>query len=416
MKFGLQGARTLLDYIGHPERKFPSIHIAGTNGKGSTASMIASIFTAAGYKTGLYTSPHLVRFNERIRINGIQIPSQEVAKLVSIIQSEVKRNNNTFFEAVTAIAFKYFADSAVDIAIVETGLGGRLDATNVLKPIVSVITTIGFEHTQILGTSLEKIASEKGGIIKKGVPCITGIIPRRADQVLTDISRKRKSLLYRIHRKNIHFRNSSLDGLIVDFKMSNDSIKNVHISLAGEHQGVNALLAINAIELAIRYNKFTISKDAIRKGLKRVQRYSGIQARLSIIKRNPIVIIDVAHNQDAMDKLCASLRRLHIGKMHIVLGLMKDKAYKEIISILQRITKTAFIVKARTDRSRETDELVKEFLRYKIPTVSFNSVVKGVESVLELHDNVPVLITGSHFVVGEAMASLKKEKYLTINQ
>jgi dihydrofolate synthase/folylpolyglutamate synthase len=154
MKFGLQGIQNLLGYLGHPERNFPSIHIAGTNGKGSTASMIAAIFTAAGYKTGLYTSPHLVRFNERIRINGRPIPSRQVAKLLSSIQASVKHNNNTFFEAVTAIAFKYFADSAVEIAIVETGLGGRLDATNVLKPIVSVISTIGLEHTQILGTDI----------------------------------------------------------------------------------------------------------------------------------------------------------------------------------------------------------------------------------------------------------------------
>ena len=192
MKFGLQGIRTLLTSLDHPEKQFSSIHIAGTNGKGSTASMIAAIFTAAGYKTGLYTSPHLVSFNERIRINGKAISSQAVARLATAIHPEVKRNNCTFFEAVTAMAFKYFAESKVDIAVVETGLGGRLDATNILQPLVSVITTIGLEHTQILGASLEKIAFEKGGIIKKGVPCVTGVKSQKAVRVLSNICAKKE--------------------------------------------------------------------------------------------------------------------------------------------------------------------------------------------------------------------------------
>ncbi|RPI01254.1 MAG: bifunctional folylpolyglutamate synthase/dihydrofolate synthase, partial [Ignavibacteriae bacterium] len=184
MKFGLHGIRSLSAFLDHPEKSFPSIHIAGTNGKGSTASMIASIFTAAGYNTGLYTSPHLVRFNERIRINGKAISSRAVARLTHELQARVVKERGTFFETVTALAFQYFAESHVDIAIVETGLGGRLDATNILQPMVSVITTLGLEHTQILGDRLEKIAFEKGGIIKKKIPCITGVQSPRAVRVL----------------------------------------------------------------------------------------------------------------------------------------------------------------------------------------------------------------------------------------
>jgi dihydrofolate synthase/folylpolyglutamate synthase len=406
----------LLDSLDNPEEKFPSIHIAGTNGKGSTASMIAAMFTAAGYKTGLYTSPHLINFNERIRINGIPIPSRAVMKLTSAIRSDVERNRCTFFEAVTAIAFKYFADSAVDIAIVETGLGGRLDATNVLQPIVSVITTIGLEHTQVLGTSIGKIAFEKGGIIKKGVPVTIGIMPQKAKRVLRDICNQRQSQLIQIHLKEIRIRNSSLEGLTADFVLSKNVRKNIHVSLAGEHQASNALLAINAVEFAVRRSKFKIGIQAVRKGLKNIKKYSGLHARLSIIRQNPLVIADVAHNPDAIRKLCITLRQLHLHRMYVVFGLMQDKAYKEIISMLQQITKEVFIVEARTDRSRRADELVKEFRRYGAPTRKFNNVRGGIASVLRLHDDVPILITGSHFVVGEALAFLKKEKYLTINQ
>jgi dihydrofolate synthase/folylpolyglutamate synthase len=255
-----------------------------------------------------------------------------------------------------------------------------------------------------------------GGIIKRGVPCIIGIMPRTATQVLSKISEKRISSLHQIRQNDIRIRNSSLDGLTVDFKVSESTLRNVHVSLAGQHQAVNALLAINAVKIATRYNNFTIGIGEVRKGLRSVKLYSGIEARLSIVRRNPLIIADVAHNQDAMEMLCASLRQLHIAKMHIVFGLMKDKAYKSIISKLQRITRSAFVVEARTERSRNADELAEEFLRYRIPAKSFNNVGKGIASVLDLRDNVPILITGSHFVVGEAVAYLKREKYLTINQ
>ena len=226
MKFGLDGIRILLASFDHPEKQFPSIHIAGSNGKGSTASMIAAIFTAAGYKTGLYTSPHIVSFNERIRVNGKAISSQAVTKLLIAIRPEVEKNNCTFFEAVTAIAFKYFAESKVDIAIVETGLGGRLDATNTLKPLVSVITTIGLEHTQILGTSLEEIAFEKGGIIKKEIPCVIGVKSPRAIRVLSHICAIHNSRMVRVHTDKIHIRQSSLYGLSADFYLTGKIIKN----------------------------------------------------------------------------------------------------------------------------------------------------------------------------------------------
>ena len=416
MKFGLHGIRTLLNSLNHPEKQFASIHIAGTNGKGSTASMIAAIWTAAGYKTGLYTSPHLVSFNERIRINGQPIPSRAVVRLATTIRPEVERNNCTFFEAVTAIAFTYFAESEVDIAVIETGLGGRLDATNILQPQVSIITTIGLEHTQILGDSLEKIAFEKGGIIKNGVPCITGVKSRKAIRVLSSICDKKKSELIRIHPNKIFIRQSSLDGLSADFYISGKRVRNVKVSLAGRHQVMNALLAYEAVNIVAKRSNFRIGEKAIREGLAHIQRLSGIQARLSMVLRNPLVLADVAHNPEAMRVLCASLKQLRLGKMHIIFGLMQDKNYLTIISILRQIAKSIFVVKAQTERSRCTAELTQEIRRVGLPVKEFQRVAEGVSSALKQRDGTPILITGSHFVVGEAIAFLHKEKYLTINQ
>lgn len=416
MKFGLQGIRTLISFLDHPEKQFSSIHVAGTNGKGSTASMIAAIFTAAGYKTGLYTSPHLVSFNERIRINGKAISSRAVALLTTAIRPEVETNGCTFFEAVTAIAFKYFAESKVDIAIVETGLGGRLDATNILMPLVSVVTTIGLEHTQILGENLEEIAFEKGGIIKRGVPCITGVKSQKAIRILSSICFPKKSKLVRVNPKKILVRQSTIDGLLVDFYIAGKKIRNVKVSLAGKHQAMNALLALHAVEIAAQHSNFIIDEKAIREGLAHIQKFSGIKARLSIIQRNPLVLADVAHNPEAMRILCASLKRLRLVKIHIVFGLMQDKNYQTIISAFRQIAKSVFIVEAQTERSRCTMELAREVRRIGLPIKEFNNVADGVSSALRQHDGAPILITGSHFVVGEAIAFLNKEKYLTINQ
>jgi len=416
MKFGLHGIRSLVAFLDYPEKRFPSIHIAGTNGKGSTASMIAAIYTAAGYKTGLYTSPHLVRFQERIRINGKTISSQAVARLTTRMRTQIERNKNTFFEAVTAMAFTYFAESHVEIAVVETGLGGRLDATNILQPLVSVITTIGLEHTQILGTRIEEIAFEKGGIIKKGVPCVTGVRSPKAIRVLRSIGMRKNSPIIRISPKNILLRTSSLQGLSADYTVAGTRIKNVHVSLAGIHQASNALLALYAVKLAAKRSTLMIDDKAIREGLFHIQQNTGIQARLSIIQNHPLVLADVAHNPEAMRVLCASIKQFHLGTMHIVFGLMHDKNYLAIISALHQIAKSVFAVEARTERSRRATELSQKLQRMGVSVKEFHTVAEGVSSALKQHDGAPVLITGSHFVVGEALAFLRKEKYLTINQ
>jgi len=401
--------------MGNPEKRIVSVHVAGTNGKGSTASMISAILTAAGYKTGLYTSPHLVKFEERIRINGKPISKKELVRITNDIKSYVIKNRNTFFETATAIAFKYFADSNVDIAVLETGLGGRLDATNVVIPLVSIITSIGFEHTQILGNTLESIAKEKAGIIKKGVPCVIGIMPENAKKVLSDICLERGSVLIQVSEKDVKIKRSALDGLEVDFKLKGKNLKNIKISLGGNYQANNALTAINAIELIDAVSDFSIDSQSIYKGLGNIQKYSGLQARLSIIKKKPLIIADVAHNPDAASKLSQSLKEYNIGDVHLVFGIMKDKDHANIVYNLKDITKTAYVVKAKTHRAQDTGILANEFRKYGIKALEFDNVIKGFK-MAKRSANHPVLITGSHYVVGEIFAYLSGEKYLTINQ
>jgi dihydrofolate synthase / folylpolyglutamate synthase len=414
MKFGLYGIQQLLKCFDNPENKFRSIHIAGTNGKGSTASMIASIFIEAGYKTGLYTSPHIVSFNERIRINGEPISSRSIASFVSDIYPEVEKNNSTFFEVATAIAFKYFADSNVDIAIIETGLGGRLDATNVLRPMVSVITSIGLEHTEILGDSIEKIAVEKAGIIKPGIPCVSRVRSPDAVRVLRKVCTKNKSKFISVRPNKIRIRKSSLEGLLLDFSDLGDQLKNVSVSLLGEHQAGNAALAIKAVEVASEQSDFIIDTEAIRNGLRRIQQNTGILARFSLIKKKPLIIADVAHNPEAIRTLRKSLQKLFRNKINIVIGLMKDKDHRQIVKELKDCAKNVYAVAARTERSRPAIDLVMEFQRYGVKVCGYKSVADGLKSALA--DRELLLITGSHFVVGEAYAFVNKEKYLTINQ
>jgi dihydrofolate synthase / folylpolyglutamate synthase len=416
MKFGLSGIRTLLAFLDHPEKQFSSIHIAGTNGKGSTASMISSIYTAAGYRTGLYTSPHLIKINERIRIDGQPISSRDIARLTSGMRAVVKKNKLTFFETMTAMAFKYFAESNVDIAIVETGLGGRFDATNAVHPLVSVITNIGLEHTKILGNSLQKIAQEKGGIIKKGVPCVTGADQRVVIEVLSRISKSQKSKLIQAGSQKKCIRHTSIADLSMDMVVCGKRYTDLNISLAGEHQADNAAVAVHAVTAASQRSNLRIDEDAIRDGLNNIQKYSGLRGRLSIVRKRPMILVDVAHNPDAVNTLCLSVKSIFNKKLHVVFGIMKDKDHLKIVSDLQSIAEVVFIVEAHTQRSRRAEELVKEFKKYDIQAKGYKSVARGVSSALKMNSNLPILITGSHFVVGEALAYIDKEKYLTINQ
>ncbi|MFZ1976904.1 MAG: folylpolyglutamate synthase/dihydrofolate synthase family protein [Bacteroidota bacterium] len=417
MKFGLQGIRRILAVLDEPQNKFPSIHIAGTNGKGSTAAMAASILTAAGYRTGLYTSPHLLNFNERIRIDGRPIPARTVARLTSRIQPVVEQWHCTFFEAVTAIAFKYFVDEQVDIAVIETGLGGRLDATNTVIPLVSVITTIGLEHTHILGTTLRKIAREKGGIIKPGVPCITGVRSREALIVLKTIARRKHAPFLRTKKNSVICRLSNLKESILDIRTQHRHWKGLHLSLAGNFQFQNVSLALQAVDIAARRGSMKIPESAVRAGLSRVQHFTGLFGRCSVLQKDPFMIADVAHNPDAIKNLVDSLQRLGYSRVNLVFGAMKDKDVPAMAKALAPIIDTVLAVSPKTERAMPAEEIERIFTNLGISVRRARSVASGISFIKRKRRfEHPIVVTGSHFVVGEALAFFQGKKYLTINQ
>lgn len=417
MKFGLRGVRALLKAVDNPHQSFPTVHIAGTNGKGSTAAMLAAMLTAAGYKTGLYTSPHLVDFTERIRINGKPIVKNDVARLTRKLRPFVKRYNPTFFETVTAMAFLYFAETKVDIAVIETGLGGRLDATNVIKPLVSAITTIGLEHTDILGTTIEKIAFEKAGIIKRKVPCVTTVRSAPALKELRHIARLRGSPLTLARTVGTRIVHTDLSETTVHLATNERVYRNLRIGLPGIHQIDNARLALNVVEELRRKSRFVLSESSIRNGLARIKELSGLHARFSVISRKPLMVADVAHNPDAIKMLVASLKSLQVDRCILVFGVSKDKDYVQMIQHLQPIVDRAVVVAAKTERARTTRDLQREFVNLGIPCEAATSVRDGIQRARDLvRSRQHLLLTGSHFVVGEALAFLHGKKYLTINQ
>ena len=418
MKFGLRNVRALLRSMRNPERAFRTIHIAGSNGKGSTAAMIASVLSACGYRTGLYTSPHLVSFVERIRIDGVPISEQALSRGVDRIRRSVERTGATFFEAATAIAFDYFKRQRIDIGVIETGLGGRLDATNVLRPMASVITTISREHTQILGNLIREIAYEKGGIIKTGVPCYTSVDSPAAMNVLSTIAGARRARLVSTRGWKMNVTAESLEGSVVDVVRGDGSIlRDLQIDLAGRHQLANAMLAVAVVEDLARRGRIEADETSIRKGLREVGKRSGLRSRLSLVRKGPDVIADVAHNPQAVSALVDSLLQLGWTNVVGVFGVMKDKEYRRMIEALTRILSGVIVVQPSTDRSLPGDVAAKEFRRWGIPVLFQGTVVEGIrKGVAMTGKRGKILITGSHFVVGEALASLEGKKYLTINQ
>lgn len=412
MKFGLEGIRALLQSIDNPHRSFSCIHVAGTNGKGSTSSMLASIFTAAGYRTGLFTSPHLVSFTERIRIDGKPISTKEVVRITNLFVRQIRKQRATFFEATTAMAFKYFADSKVDIAIIETGLGGRLDSTNVVIPLVSVITNVSMEHTEILGESIEKIAWEKGGIIKGRIPCVTGIQSAKPLRVIRKIAKARKAPLFVAAAERVKIRSSTLTGIKIEATVGDSLYRNLRISLAGNHQAMNAALVLHTLEVLKRDGTHVIKESQIRRGLSNVQRFSGLQARLSVVQRRPLIVADVAHNPEGVQRMVDSLKDLGIGDVCLIFGVVRDKNYESMIASLKEITRYAILATPATDRARSLSDLVLEFERQEIKVVeAVSHVGKAVERALVLAaKKMPILITGSHFVVGEALSALGRIK------
>ncbi|MEZ4857111.1 MAG: folylpolyglutamate synthase/dihydrofolate synthase family protein [Gelidibacter sp.] len=377
-KANLDNTLQLAEYLKHPENKFKSIHVAGTNGKGSTSHMLASIFQEAGYKVGLYTSPHLKDFRERIKINGQEISKSFVINFIKNHQSFFKTHQLSFFEMTVGMAFDYFSKQKVDIAIVEVGLGGRLDSTNIITPEVSVITNIGLDHTQFLGNDLKTIAFEKGGIIKPNVPVVVGETQIETQPVFKTLAINNKS--------NIYFADKEVYDVF-------DS------DLKGNYQQKNIRTVLQTIKVIRK--SFRISDETIKKGLLNVVKNTGLKGRWQILQQQPKIICDTAHNKEGLVYVMAQLKAEEFGHLHMVFGVVNDKNVNSILPLLPK-NATYYFCKPNIPRGLDVEVLKAIFLKNGFKGISYNSVneaLKAAKLKASLQDL--IYVGGSTFVVAE---------------
>lgn len=407
IKLGLETIRSLLAALEHPERRFPSLHIGGTNGKGSTAAIVASVLAAAGYRVGLYTSPHLVDFRERIRVNGELIAEDRVAALTDDLRAACPPGlSPTFFEFTTAMAFRHFADSAVDVAVLEVGLGGRYDATNVVTPLVSGITTVSFDHEEFLGHDLPSIAFEKAGIIKPLVPVVTGSLPSEAARVVEMVAKEQQAPLLRLGKDY-----SILGRHPGDCRFSGRRWRFTGLScpLQGTHQLDNLGCALMMIESAAERG-LAISEQAVRHGVRGVE----WEGRLETVGREPTLLLDGAHNPAAAEALSDYLRRLRARPAHpersviLLIGMMRDKDHSRFLRALLPLADQVVLTQAGLARSAPV-----ETLRAAIPPGGPPVQVEpAVADALALARRLArpsdvICVTGSLMIIGEVKALLR---------
>jgi len=411
IKLDLSNTISLTNRLGKPHLKFPSIHIAGSNGKGSVAAMLESILSAAGYKTGLYTSPHLIDYRERVRIGDEVIDKNFILDFVRDLRDEIDRNGYTFFEVTTALAFSYFANNEVDVAVLETGMGGRLDSTNIISPLISIITSIGLEHTNHLGETLPQIAFEKAGIIKNKVPTIAWVEDQTVFEVIRNACAQRESPLSVVFNNSavspaqgepvaggkLRIRRISLDRTVFDF----NKYKDLELNLSGRHQVVNACLAISAVE-KLKEMGWKIESKAVRDGLKDVN----WRGRLEIFSKNPLTLLDVAHNPAGTKVLIDALEEFFPKKKVIfIFGVMADKDYASMLKEICRKAKFTVLTKPDYKRAADPELLKKVVLAQNKPSKIIPEVRRAyIFSLKNAKSEDIICITGSHFTVGEFLS------------
>jgi dihydrofolate synthase/folylpolyglutamate synthase len=376
-------SNTLLfsEALGAPEKKFKSIHVAGTNGKGSTSHMLASVLQEAGYKVGLYTSPHLIDFRERIKINGKEISKAAVVTFVAAQKTFLESQQLSFFELTVGMAFDHFSREKVDFAVVEVGLGGRLDSTNILLPEVSVITNIGLDHTQFLGTTLEKIAFEKGGIIKKGVPVVIGEYQPETLPVFERLSKERNAPLF----------------------LSSTLVEQTPISdLKGNYQYHNLKTVVQTV-VVLNELGHMIADQALQRGLQRVVSNTGLLGRWQLLNTAPRTICDTAHNKEGLSCTLAQLRETNYDNLHLVLGVVSDKDLESIFPLFPT-NATYYFCKPNLERGLDSKLLQEKALAYGLEGDRFDSVSQAYKSAQEAATkNDCIYIGGSTFVVAEVL-------------
>lgn len=450
VKLGLENISKLLNSLGNPHQKLNAIHIAGTNGKGSTAYFLNSIFKSAGYKTGLYLSPHLIDVRERIIIGSAWIPENQFIELTEYIFHVMGKEHlsATFFEFITALAFLYFFQENIDIGIIEVGLGGRLDATNVLTPLISIITEIGLEHTRHLGSSIREIAAEKGGIIKPDSMVFISTKNNDAIAVIKNISKKKRTTCFQYGIDFVTDQNNAEDHplipslarrgngevnknhLVPKLKLGNEDfsqvslpqifslrfreqeLKKLEIKTAGTYQIKNSSTAVAAaLYLSEKYH--AVNENSIRIGLKNAK----IPCRMELVQKSPRIVLDAAHNYQAIQALIENIPLFFTYKRLIVLlGILKDKDYKKIIQVLSPKADVFIMTEPKTERALSSRLLEKELQAYRTKSFIIKDISKALNKAKEIADPYQdlILVTGSFFTAGEALSVLQTCKTLLV--
>jgi len=407
IKLGLEKITHLLGLLRNPQDDYKIIHVGGTNGKGSVCAMVGSILAEAGYKVGVNTSPHLIEFTERITINGEQIPKQEVLRLVNMCKPLVEKINNetdlehpTYFEVVTAMALKYFSEQEVDLVVLEVGLGGTYDATNVVEPLISVITPVSLDHTDMLGDTLTSVAENKAGIIKQNGILVTNNDEPEVMDVIGSTCKERNCELVKIDTDiQYKIKNSDLNGSEFDIDGIKNNYKDFKIKILGDHQVSNAVTAVAVIELLNRFD-IKIQEESVRIGLEKTV-WPG---RLEILEEKPYLVIDSAHNPSAAKVLKNNLELFEFEKMVLIIGMCEEKDISSYVRELVPVADAVIVTRAKIHRAVEPDVILQEVKKY-VDNVSVQPSVKSSIEYAKLKlagDNDLICVTGSIFIVAEA--------------
>ena len=403
-KPGLERTEELCQALGNPQKKLKFIHVAGTNGKGSFCSMLASVLKESGYKTGLYTSPYITKFNERMAINGKPISNKELVEITEIVKScaDKMKDKPTEFELVTAIALYYFAKNGCEYVVLECGLGGRLDSTNVIDtPVLSVITGISLDHTSILGDTVEKIAYEKAGIIKEGVPVLWCGESKAAEEVIKKVAKERHAPVYFPSHDEIIVKKSSFDETVLDYK----NFRNVKIKLLGTYQPINCSNVLEAVLILMEKGLY-ISHPSILEGLEKAEWH----ARFEKVAESPLVIFDGAHNPEGVEASVGAIRSYFgSNKVYVLTGVMADKDYGYMARKISEVADRVFTITPDNPRALDAEKYKEVFMSYGVGAEAFKTVKEATEcAILSAKQNGKALFClGSLYMYGEVIDSIK---------